>query len=376
MCLVHKNSVNAQLFKGHHIVLAGLVVQLVQLRLDAFLGLLHLLNGESVPTVSPQIRNAVHDLVQLLLQKCLLPLDGNRNFLKLAVTDDDGIVIAGGNSGTEAFSILRLKILAGRHKNVGGGIELQEFACPLLCQMVRDNKQTLLAQPQPLGFHRRRCHLVSFPCTDHMGKQRIAAIKNVCHGVDLMWSQMDFGVHAHKIEVTAVILTGAVGVEFLVVEGGQSCSAFRVRPNPVLERLLEKLLLALGNGRFLLVEDSNLFAISVLQIIEDTDIPQIEGFFHDFVGVNAFGAVGAVGFDIATVVVFALNVPFAGNGRVMHLDVPAGVSGCTQLLKHEVGYHIFGKPCGTQTDRDFAGGQVLRLYPLQCGHIGSIVLRV
>ena len=94
-----------------------------------------------------------------------------------------------------------------------------------------------------------------------MGEQCIAAIKNVCHGIDLMGAKPDFRVHAHKIEVTAVIFTGTVGVEFLVVEGGKPCSAFRVRPNPVLERLLEKLLFALGNGGFFLVEDGNLFSI-------------------------------------------------------------------------------------------------------------------
>ena len=51
MRLIDEDTVNAQLFKGHHIILAGLIVKLVQLLLDRFLGSLQLLDGEIIPTV-------------------------------------------------------------------------------------------------------------------------------------------------------------------------------------------------------------------------------------------------------------------------------------------------------------------------------------
>ena len=46
MALVDENSVNAQLFKCDHIVLAALVIQLVDLGLQALLGFHHLFDGE------------------------------------------------------------------------------------------------------------------------------------------------------------------------------------------------------------------------------------------------------------------------------------------------------------------------------------------
>ena len=46
MALVDEDTVNAQFFKGDHIVLAALVIQLVDLGLQALLGFLHLFDGE------------------------------------------------------------------------------------------------------------------------------------------------------------------------------------------------------------------------------------------------------------------------------------------------------------------------------------------
>ena len=67
MRLIDEDTVNAQLFKGHNIILAGLVIELVQLLLDRFLGSLQLLDGEIIPTVFLQFRNAVQHFIQLLL---------------------------------------------------------------------------------------------------------------------------------------------------------------------------------------------------------------------------------------------------------------------------------------------------------------------
>ena len=39
--------------------------------------------------------------INLFLNYTLLPLKGQRDALKLAVTDDNGVIVAGGNAGTE-----------------------------------------------------------------------------------------------------------------------------------------------------------------------------------------------------------------------------------------------------------------------------------
>ena len=46
MALINEDTVNTQFLKGDHIVLAALVVQLVDLGLQALFGFLHLLDGE------------------------------------------------------------------------------------------------------------------------------------------------------------------------------------------------------------------------------------------------------------------------------------------------------------------------------------------
>ena len=51
-----------------------------------------------------------------------------------------------------------------------------------------------------------------------MGKQGIAAVENVCNGIDLMRPKHDLQIDSHKIQVAAVILAGANAVE---LENGQ-----------------------------------------------------------------------------------------------------------------------------------------------------------
>ena len=46
MGFVHHQAIHAQLFKGHHIVFAGLVVELIQLFLQLLAHTLHLFDGE------------------------------------------------------------------------------------------------------------------------------------------------------------------------------------------------------------------------------------------------------------------------------------------------------------------------------------------
>ena len=137
MALVHKQPVNAQLLERDHIVLAALVVQLVQLVLQALTGLFHLLDGKILRLVRFCLPDTLDDLVHLLLQNGPLPLDADGYLLELAVADDDGIVVAGGDASAEALTVLCLEILFRSHQHIGGRVELQELAGPLLRQVVR-----------------------------------------------------------------------------------------------------------------------------------------------------------------------------------------------------------------------------------------------
>ena len=94
-------------------------------------------------------------------------------------------------------------------------------------------------------------------------------------GVDLMGPELDGRVHADKVEMAPVIFPGANRVELLVVELAQPVPTALVFPYPVLERLFDKLLLALGDGRLLLVEHGDPVAMLVLDVIKDTDGTQV-----------------------------------------------------------------------------------------------------
>ena len=60
-------------------------------------------------------------------------------------------------------------------------------------------------------------------------------------GVYLVFPQGDLRVHAGEIDVTAVILTGAVGVEQDVIGFADGFTALRVLPDPLCEGFLDKL---------------------------------------------------------------------------------------------------------------------------------------
>ena len=109
------------------------------------------------------------------------------------------------------------KIFLGGNKDVGAGIQAQELRRPLLGQVVRHNKNRLLAQPQPLAFHCGRNHFKRLSGTHFVRQQRIATVKHMGDCIFLMLPQLDFRVHAGKNNMAPVILAGAGAVHFLVV---------------------------------------------------------------------------------------------------------------------------------------------------------------
>ena len=187
-----------------------------------------------------------------------------------------------------------------------------------------------MTQPQPLALLGGSYHLERLPCPHRVGKQCIPTVKNMGNGIHLMRPQGDFRVDPYKIQVASVIFPWANAVELFIVKRGQPLPAIGVSPDPVRKFLFDLLLLSLGNGGLFCVEDGHLFAGVIIFIIENPYIPQIQGFLNDFVGVDAFRTKGVLGADVPSVQAFSVNVPLAGIGAVMHLDVPSLIVGCPQ----------------------------------------------
>ena len=133
MRFVYKHTVNTQLLKGHNIVFLIISPQFFQSGLQTALGAFQLLDAEFLTAAFLQLRNAHGDLRNLILQKPLLPLPADGDFLKLAVTDDNRIIVAGGDPGAELFAVFRFKVPLLGHKDIGGGVQTQKFRCPLFC---------------------------------------------------------------------------------------------------------------------------------------------------------------------------------------------------------------------------------------------------
>lgn len=121
MALVHKKPVNAQLFKGNYIVFTLIGAQFFQLGFQRFPGLFHLLDGEILTCVDFQLIDGGKRFINLLLNDTFLPLKGQRDALKLAMPDDDGIVVPGGDAGAELFRLAVSKSLRRATSNLALG---------------------------------------------------------------------------------------------------------------------------------------------------------------------------------------------------------------------------------------------------------------
>ena len=186
------------------------------------------------------------DFVDLLLNVASLPLQADGNLLKLRVTNDDGVVVSGGDSGAELLAFGRLKVPPGGDQNVGGGVETKKLRGRLLGKVIGNHKDRLGTQAQPLGLHGGGNHLKGLAGPDLVSQERIAAVEDVGDGVELVGLERDFGVDAREDDVAAVILPWADVVHLLVIHVHQRPPPLRVPENPVLECLPDGLLLLGG----------------------------------------------------------------------------------------------------------------------------------
>ena len=158
-----------------------------------------------------------------------------------------------------------------------------------------------------------------------MGQQGIPAVHNMGNGIDLMGPQGNFRVHALETDMLAIVFTGTAGIECFVVDGAQPFPAVDVFPNPFGKLLLDQLLPVLGDGGFLLVEDSLFISVFILHIIKNPHILLVQGLLQDEVGAHPLCAVGGVGLDIGPVKVFFGNRPLAGGFGTQDFNTASGL---------------------------------------------------
>ena len=150
-----------------------------------------------------------------------------------------------------------------------------------------------------------------------MSQKRIAAVEDAGDGISLVFAQLYLRVHAGEGEVGAVILARARRVEQLVVLGDERLPSVSIFPQPVAEGVLDDLLLLLGEGGLLDVEDPALGAVRVHYLVVDAHVAEVQSVFEYLVDVHARGTVGAESVDVVRADgALAVYVPLGGVGRV------------------------------------------------------------
>ena len=157
--------------------------------------------------------------------------------------DNHGVIVSGGNAGTELLAVGRFKVPLGGNKDISGGIQAQKLRSGLLCQVVGNDEHGLLAQPQTLALHSGGNHFEGLAGSHLMGEERIAAIEHMGDSAKLMGLELDRGIDAGEHDMASVVLTGTDAVHLIVVLPHQLFPPLRVLPQPVLECLLDELLL-------------------------------------------------------------------------------------------------------------------------------------
>ena len=186
MALINKEPVHAELLKRDHIILAALVVELGQPCLQRFPGALHLLDRVAFRLLRLGLLDPFQDFLDLSFQNGLLALHTHGDFLKLRMSDDDGVIVPGGNAAAKLLPVLGFKIFLCRYQDVGRRIELEPFRRPLLGDVVWHHDQRLGAKAQTLHLHGSGHHLVGLARPHLVGQQGIPAVKDMGNRVDLM----------------------------------------------------------------------------------------------------------------------------------------------------------------------------------------------
>ena len=145
MALINKEPVDTELFKINDGILSLGVIELIQFCLNRLSGFHQLLDRELFAFACLHIINSTLNVIELALKLFSLTLNAHWDFLKLAMPDNDRIVIAGGNTGTELFPVARLKVLPAGDKDIGTWVQPKILRSPLPHKMIGNNEHRLIA---------------------------------------------------------------------------------------------------------------------------------------------------------------------------------------------------------------------------------------
>ena len=129
-------------------------------------------------------------------------------------------------------------------------------------------------------------------------------IQDMGDGVSLMGPKLNFRVHAHKMDVAAIVFAGADGVVQLVVFFDQRFPAQSVLENPVFESVLNGTLFGLCRLGFGKIGYTLFIAVFVPHNVEDFGGSQIQGVFQKMISIDPLGAVGRCDLDVAVAITF------------------------------------------------------------------------
>ena len=370
MRLVDKQPVHSQLLKGHNIVLAPLRLELFQSGLQGFPGAFQLLDGKTLPTAGFHLCDSICNLVDLLVEEPFLAFPADGNTLKLAVSNDDSVIISGGDTGAELLTVMGLKVFFGGHKDIGGWVKPQKLRCPLLGQVVRHDKKGLLAQPQPLGFHSGGHHLERLSRTHFVRQQRIAAVEDMGNSAQLMLPQGDGRVHSSKSDMAAIVFTGPGGVHFFIVLAHQRLPPFRVLPNPIPKGIPDRLLLLRCQGGLLGIQHPALSAVCILHRVIDTNITEVQRIFQQPIGVGPVCTISGISsYIVVRNGAFAGDLPLSGIGCVIDLNTALEIKRGVKGLIHKLLDVLFVDPGSAQANLNLRSIQILGLSLFQRLHI-------
>ena len=127
MCLVYIQAINTQLLKGNHIILAGRVLELFQPGFQALLRAFQRFDGKPLCSACFEFFQTFFNFFNLFLQKLFLPLLRHGQLLKLTVPDNDGVVVAGGDSAAELLAVLWFEVFLGCGEDICRGIQAKKF---------------------------------------------------------------------------------------------------------------------------------------------------------------------------------------------------------------------------------------------------------
>jgi len=227
------------------------------------------------------------------------------------VTDNDRVIVAGSDPGTETTAIILFKILFGRDQDLGRRIQAQEFRGPLLSQVIGYHEHGFAAQAKALALHGGSNHFIGLARANHMSQQRVAAIERMCNRIPLMLSEHNLRVHAGEGNVLSVIFAGADAVEQLIVLGNERFPTIRILPDPVPEGIFNSLLLLLRQCGCLLIQHTLFLTLGILDGIVDADITEIQRILQNPQAAGSVRTVSQiVGYVVVREDIFPVDPPF------------------------------------------------------------------